>query len=155
MNININFGNFWDALSAIGTTSAVIVSLWLAKREEKNIFSVKMSWALGITRDNSIADPTFLTIDVFNKSKYSLTIEEVGFVRRKNGNKLAITNSNNFIEGSSGLNFKTDPKGAAMYILEEDYIREKVHQEWGDKVKIRAYIRDSSGKKHYSKRYLM
>lgn len=29
LNITINLGNIWDALSAIGTVGAVIISLWI------------------------------------------------------------------------------------------------------------------------------
>lgn len=153
MNINIDLGNVWEALSAVGTIGAVIVSLWLAKREEKSILLVKMSLAFGITTDDRIVDSPFLTIDVFNDSKYPITIEEVGFVKRKNGDKLTVRNSNEFIEGSSGLNFKTDSKTSAMYVLNRDRIQQLAHQKWGNKVKIRAYVRDSSGKKHFSKRH--
>lgn len=153
MNINIDLGNIWEALSAIGTTSAVIVSLWLARRDERRKLSVKMMLTYGIKMDNTIENTTFLSIDAFNEGKQILTIEEVGFVKRKKGKKMVITDSNLFMEGSSGLNFKIEPNSSAMYILERERMQIEVHQRWGGRSRVRAYVRDSSGKKHFSKRH--
>ena len=33
MNIQINFGNYWEAFSAIGTVLAVVVALWQIKKQ--------------------------------------------------------------------------------------------------------------------------
>lgn len=35
IDISIDLGNVWEMLSAVGTIGAVVVSLWLAKRESK------------------------------------------------------------------------------------------------------------------------
>lgn len=35
MKYTVNFGNIWDMLSAIGTTMAVIISLWSSKRKKR------------------------------------------------------------------------------------------------------------------------
>ncbi|MHC5375419.1 hypothetical protein ACYSNU_16745 [Enterococcus sp. LJL120] len=40
MKVNIELGNIWDMLGAFGTLGAVIVSLWLAKRETKTVIQI-------------------------------------------------------------------------------------------------------------------
>lgn len=153
MNISIEFGNIWEALSAVGTIGAVGVSLWLAMREERSIFSVNLKTSFGITKDNSLTNAPLLSIDAFNVSRHPLIIEEVGFVKSKNGEKLVIYDSNIFVDGSNGLNFKTESKASATYTLDLIHIQQATHRQWGDNIKIRAYVRDSSGKKHFSKKH--
>lgn len=43
MNLNIELGNVWEMLSAVGTLSAVIVSLFLAFRESKPDLKVRIT----------------------------------------------------------------------------------------------------------------
>ena len=43
MSISIDFGNFWDALSGIGTVAAVLFSLWLVRQENKSKSNLKLA----------------------------------------------------------------------------------------------------------------
>lgn len=78
MNIIIDLGNVWDALSALGTIGAVGLSLWLATRDEKVDFSVSLSSALGI-RDNSIDNLPYLIIESLNKVNFHLLLKKWDF----------------------------------------------------------------------------
>ncbi len=44
-SITVDFGNIWDALSAIGTVSATIIALWLAFDGRKKKLSASFIWA--------------------------------------------------------------------------------------------------------------
>lgn len=152
MNIIIDLGNVWDALSALGTIGAVGLSLWLATRDEKVDFSVSLSSALGI-RDNSIDNLPYLIIESLNKSKFPLTIEEVGFcIDKKDAKKLTVIDHSYLIEGSDKIPQKVEPLETAKYVFEQDKVIELAKKNWGENIEIRAYVRDTTKKTHYSKK---
>ncbi|MEE8882757.1 MAG: hypothetical protein SOI14_06400 [Lactococcus cremoris] len=152
MNIIIDLGNVWDALSALGTIGAVGLSLWLATRDEKVDFSVSLSSALGI-RDNSIDNLPYLIIESLNKSKFPLTIEEVGFcIDKKDAKKLTVIDHSYLIEGSDKIPQKVEPLETAKYVFEQDKVIELAKKNWGGNIEIRAYVRDTTKKTHYSKK---
>ena len=153
MNIYIDFGNMWDALSAVGTIGAVALSLWLATRAEKVKFSVSLSGALGIQWDNNIDDSPYLFVEPLNKSKFPLTIEEVGFCHNKKDTKrLAVLDQRYLIEGSDTISKRVEPLETAKYVFELDKIKELAKKTWGENIEIRAYVRDTTKKSHYSKK---
>lgn len=153
MNINIDLGNLWEALSAIGTIGAVIVSLWLARKDDKKKFQVVLKTSFGIRDDNSMDETPYLSIDAVNKSNIPLTIEEVGFINKKDGNKVTVTDQRTLIQGSNQLPNKTEPYSLAMFVLNHEQILKELHKKWSPGKKVRAYVRDSSGKYHFSKHY--
>lgn len=153
MNINIDFGNIWEALSAIGTIGAVALSLWLATREGKVDFSVSLSSALGIRDNNSIADSPYLIIKSLNKSKFPLTVEEVGFcIDKKDSKRLTVIDQRYLGEGSDKIPQKVEPLETARYVFDQDKIIELAKKTWGENIEIRAYVRDTTKKTHYSKK---
>lgn len=153
MNINIDFGNVWDALSAIGTIGAVIVSLCLATREGKVDFTVELSSAIGIRDDDSVDDSPYLLVESLNKSKFPLTIEEVGFcIDKKDSKKLTVMDQRYLIEGSDKIPQKVEPLETAKYVFELHKIKELAKKTWGENIEIRAYVRDVTKKMHYSKK---
>lgn len=153
MNINIDFGNIWEALSAIGTIGAVALSLWLATREEKVDFSVSLSSGLGIRYNNSTDDSPYLIINSLNKSKFPLTVEEVGFcIDKKDSKRLAVIDQHYLGEGSDKIPQKVEPLETARYVFDQDKIIELAKKTWGENIEIRAYVRDTTKKTHYSKK---
>ncbi|WKG34447.1 hypothetical protein [Lactococcus lactis] len=153
MNINIDFGNIWEALSAIGTIGAVALSLWLATREEKVDFSVSLSSGLGIRYNNSTDDSPYLIINSLNKSKFPLTVEEVGFcIDKKDSKRLAVIDQRYLGEGSDKIPQKVEPLETARYVFDQDKIIELAKKTWGENIEIRAYVRDTTKKTHYSKK---
>ncbi|MGF2004093.1 hypothetical protein ACQUE4_09275 [Lactococcus lactis] len=152
MNIIIDLGNVWDALSALGTIGAVGLSLWLATRDGKVDFSVSLSSTLGIL-DNSIDNLPYLIIESLNKSKFPLTIEEVGFcIDKKDAKKLTVIDQSYLIEGSDKIPQKVEPLETAKYIFEQDKVIKLAKKIWGENIEIRAYVRDTTKKTHYSKK---
>lgn len=84
MSISIDFGNFWDALSGIGTVAAVIFSLWLVRQENRSKIKFEVS---GIKEPNVMisakgygkATP-IITFSCNNYSKFPVNITAVGLV---------------------------------------------------------------------------
>ncbi|MCX4168237.1 hypothetical protein ORY94_09915 [Enterococcus casseliflavus] len=82
MNISIDFGNFWDALSGIGTIAAVLFSLWLVRQDNKSKIKFEVS---GIKETNMIisangyGDATpIIGFSCNNYSKFPVDITSVG-----------------------------------------------------------------------------
>ena len=149
MDINIDFGNIWEALSAVGTIGAVVVSLWLARRDTKKKILVNLSSGIGM----GIGSDLCLTLDAVNISDTHLEIEEVGFFYKKNAKKLVIMGTQALVDGSAEIPCRVAPMSKAMFIFNADNIVNSVHNEWGKNVRIKGYVRDSVGNVHFSKKH--
>lgn len=53
MNVTIDLGNIWDALSGIGTVSAVVLSLWLVRKENKTHVNILRGSRIQVFQDQS------------------------------------------------------------------------------------------------------
>lgn len=87
MEINIDLGNIWEMLSAIGTISAVVVSLWLARRSEKvnlklDVEGIMETKAIMEERARGNAEQV-ISFECFNYSKYPITLSSMGFMLYK------------------------------------------------------------------------
>ena len=92
MNINVDFGNIWDALSAIGTVGAVVLSLVFAYVKKKKAIKVSP------THDGvfSIRDTL-----VISKPEYEqITITDFGYIRYR---KKSLINED-FYVSEDGIN---------------------------------------------------
>ncbi len=150
MNININFGNIWEALSAIGTIGAVGVSLLLARRDSKKKILVNLSFAGGIGM--GAESGFYLTLDAVNISDTTLEIEEIGFFYKKTAKRLTILGTQALVEESAEIPYRVAPMSKAMYIIKSNNIVTSAHNEWGENVRIKGYVRDSIGNMHFSKK---
>lgn len=84
MSISIDFGNFWDALSGIGTVAAVLFSLWLVRQENKSKIKFEVS---GIEETNVMISANgygeatpIISFSCNNYSKFPVNITVVGLV---------------------------------------------------------------------------
>lgn len=94
MQIIIDFGNIWEMLSAVGTIAAVIVSLYLSRKENTPIFDIDV---LGINKPVNIVNqgslynkenPDFkevISFEIKNHSNYEVEISSIklAFIRKK------------------------------------------------------------------------
>ena len=95
----------------------------------------------------------YLIIESLNKSKFPLTIEEVGFcIDKKDAKKLTVIDHSYLIEGSDKIPKKVEPLETAKYVFEQDKVIELAKKIWGENIEIRAYVRDTTKKTHYSKK---
>lgn len=73
MSINIDFGNIWDMLSAIGTIGAVVISLILSFREKRESIKVAI-----------VSEPqsdSYYNISLSKNNTSAFQIEEIGFIK--------------------------------------------------------------------------
>lgn len=80
INIDLDLGNLWEMLSSVGTIAAVIVSLWLAKRESK--IRVKFhvegfDQPLNITTGSLEKFTTIISFKFYNLSNYQISITSI------------------------------------------------------------------------------
>lgn len=75
LNITIDFGNFWDMLSAIGTLLAVILSLWFSYQSNKPKLKMKLATL------KSYKDLDFLLLTKGSADDY--TFIEFGYIKPK------------------------------------------------------------------------
>ncbi|HEM5253786.1 TPA: hypothetical protein U1337_002190, partial [Streptococcus suis] len=80
MKIVIDFGNIWEALSAIGTVGAVMVSLYLARRDTVNKVKVASSFVMSM---NPLDKTVYTNITVTNVGRQEVIITEVGITHAK------------------------------------------------------------------------
>lgn len=84
MNISINLGNFWDAISAISTTAAVIFSLWLVRHDEKINLQVLVGSQLEIQNDEHgmkifSGGENIIQTRIYNAGKKSAAVSFIGY----------------------------------------------------------------------------
>ena len=88
--INIDLGNLWEMLSAIGTIGAVIVSLWLVRYENKIKVALEVegvNQTACIISQGGYGEMTrIVTFNIANLSKCTIEISAIGFhvVKKKN-----------------------------------------------------------------------
>lgn len=80
INIDLDLGNLWEMLSAVGTIAAVIVSLWLARRESR--IRVKFhvegfDQPMNITTGSLEIFTTIISFEFYNLSNYQISITSI------------------------------------------------------------------------------
>lgn len=80
INIDLDLGNLMEMLSAVGTIAAVIVSLWLARRESR--IRVKFhvegfDQPMNITTGSLEIFTTIISFEFYNLSNYQISITSI------------------------------------------------------------------------------
>lgn len=81
MNIHVDLGNLWEMLSAVGTIGAVVVSLYLARKNDMQKVSVVFESAYRISDEQDRTE--YATITATNIGNPPVTIIEIGLKRSK------------------------------------------------------------------------
>lgn len=83
MSISIDFGNFWDALSGIGTVAAVIFSLWIVRRDSKVNIKLMIGSRLKIDEGNGLILGSDLDkiihVQAYNAGTSTVGVSFIGF----------------------------------------------------------------------------
>lgn len=145
--INIDLGNLWEMLSAIGTVGAVIISLFLVRADNKKDIKVKYSFAYLFSTEKTSDDPS-LAIELINNSKMKIKIKEVGVIKKGHDKRLPFIRPS---EGSSEIPVLLDEQEDVSYYQPMYAIKQGI-KDAGYKGRIRAYAKDSTGKMYYSKK---
>lgn len=75
--ITYDLGNLADWLAALGTISAVIVALYLSRKDEKPRARVKSTFSYGVTYDGKMTEhPIHISMEIVNIGKVPINLEE-------------------------------------------------------------------------------
>ncbi|MDV2633862.1 hypothetical protein RZO31_13500 [Lactococcus lactis] len=142
MKINIDLGNVWEALSAIGTIGAVIVSLVLAYRKGKK--DIKITAGYDQLFNNRVA------IIVSKSPLEQVTIIDFGYIKLK---KVSLKSESYFIS-EDGVHQIADTLPFNFHLQLRIYFTffNSLKIKQGDK--IRYYIKDIEGNIYKSPKFL-
>ncbi|MCZ8465841.1 hypothetical protein O8I67_02065 [Streptococcus uberis] len=165
-SININFGNIWDALSAIGTIGAVIVSLWLAlpnKFQLGKIILQGVDEPLHLVTSNSVK--RYIGFDFINNSDFEYEINSVNILidpkispknslkknklKYKSKYKILVTNN---MESVGKLPLKINPKDIGNIYYNYDIFFNELIEKCNNQ-EILFCLRTNTGKYFYSKKF--
>lgn len=80
INIDLDLGNVWEMLSAVGTIAAVIVSLWLARRESRiriNYHIEGFDEPMNITSGSLDNFTRIISFEFYNLGNYQISITSI------------------------------------------------------------------------------
>ncbi|MHC0040974.1 hypothetical protein [Streptococcus anginosus] len=151
MNIVINLGNVWEALSAIGTVGAVIVSLYLTRRDTVNKVKVSTSVALPV---GSLDKKIYTNVTVTNIGRQEVIITQVGVTHSKfSKRKFAFVTSIGIFQNKLPINLKSgefDNFGCV-----EEKLKDSFRLKYLSGKKVYGYAIDSLGKTYFSKKFIL
>ena len=83
MSINLDLGNLWDMLSAIGTVGAVIFSLWLVRKDNKAVIRLMIGSRIKVNGDSRLITESNLDkviqVSAYNAGSITVGISFIGF----------------------------------------------------------------------------
>ncbi|MDT2805229.1 hypothetical protein [Vagococcus lutrae] len=100
MSLNIDFGNLWDMISALSTAGAVILSMWIIRKENKSEFKIFLN-SENIQREDEngfglYSSRKIIKARAYNSGKNTVGISFTGFwlVKKKPFLKRIISRNN-------------------------------------------------------------
>ncbi|ENZ5632730.1 hypothetical protein ACQ63C_000569 [Enterococcus hirae] len=147
MNINIDLGNLWEMLSAVGTVGAVILSLVLALREKNRHITVL------ITTEQYSGHSYIITL--CKSPMDAFLLEDIGYERfglkkslkAKFDNGFEILDSNEVAKAQKQFPFSFSNDNLIKIGLWDWEYKNLINK------KIKFYVRDNNGKYHKSNKF--
>ena len=143
MTININLGNLWEMLSAIGTISAVVLSLFLAYKSSQRKININSSYDVSFNRSPSL---------ILSKNSFEqFTIMDIGYIYHfkkysLKSLKFYITGEDGEYEISNVLPFNFSTRNTIHIVF---YKKELIGL---DSKKIKYYATDMEGNVYKTKK---
>lgn len=176
MNINIDLGNLWEMLSALGTIGAIFVSLWMAAPSRIVIGTLKEE---GFTESMHVVNPydpnsNFIRVcgfNLVNRNDYIYNVKGVFLALKESNNllpnniinkrfnkeeKLFILTDKICLKGYSSVTQKVEGKSTCDFIFYRDQLIESMIKQGIEKNKCYisfGYVRLSDGKKIRTKNF--
>lgn len=170
MNVSIDLGNIWDMLSAVGTVGAVVLSMWLIRKESKTDISILIGFdyitheiSSGITGSSM---DRMIKINAYNSEKKATGVSFIGFgVGIKKQSFLKRVFNKNNLEFSTYIStidklFENpemeliEPgKMTKEYLMECQYLYDvgSSYAESNGDLLVTAEVQDFNGKRYYGK----
>lgn len=149
MNIQVDLGNIWEMLSAIGTIGAVVVSLYLARKNDMQKVDVVFNKAYLIPKEQDQTE--YATITVTNVGNPPVTIIEVGLTHSKlSDHRWVFVCSYSVFENKLPVKLEsseTKTFGTAVEIFRKLFVKDEPSHN-----KAYAYVKTTTGRVFYSKK---
>ena len=151
MKVIVDLGNIWEALSAIGTIGAVVVSLYLSRKDSINKVRVSTQAALLM---GSLDKKVYTNVTVTNVGRQEVVIAQVGVTHSKCAKvKFAFMKSIGIFNNTLPTYLKTgefNNFGCFEEELKQQFIQNRLSRK-----KAYGYAIDSLGKVYFSKQFLL
>lgn len=149
MNIQVDLGNIWEMLSAIGTIGAVIVSLYLAQKNDMQKVNVSFDWGYVFSDDE--APTEIATITVTNVGNPPVTINQVGLKHSKSSDRrMALVRSNDVFDNKLPVKLESS-ETKTFGLAAENFRKLFLKNEPSHKIAY-AYAQTTTGRFFYSKK---
>lgn len=153
MSIIINFGNFWEMLSAIGTVGAVVISLWLSSRNERPQLYIHYCIECA---DEGVPETYIFEIINIGRVPTTLLYEGISMHSRNHFNTEVgfdgiINWSHNDKNWPTSYANTLRPGESVVLEVEEEVMKKTIHNLTGkkNKKKLYFYIVDSTNRRHF------
>lgn len=145
--ITYDLGNISDWLTCIGTISAVIVALYLAKRDDKPRAKVKSTNSYGVTYGGDISrHPIFINLEIVNIGKIPIHLAECTIqMSRFNNARMA------FPDGGQNVKILLNPGEFYEHKLSYEPIYNYLKSKGIKKLKTYIFFKSSLGKVYKAK----
>ncbi|WP_413487009.1 hypothetical protein [Carnobacterium maltaromaticum] len=140
ININIEFGNLWEVLTAIGTIGAVVVSLYFSLKSNKKEISVILG------KDIRFQDEYQLTLSKNPIDMFLLT--EVWIIQNFKKKKLSVKEMDILNSKEVSVDYSLPYLFSDLNIIILSFYNNNLDEYIGKKVKF--LVIDSNGNKFYS-----
>ena len=151
MKVIVDLGNIWEALSAIGTIGAVVVSLYLSRKDSINKVRVSTQAALLM---GSLDKKVYTNVTVTNVGRQEVVIAQVGVTHSKCAKvKFAFMKSIGIFNNTLPTYLKTG-EFADFGCIQENLRQQFINKHLSGK-KAYGYAIDSLGKIYFSKKFVL
>lgn len=142
-NVIYDLGSITDWLTALGTIGAVIVALYLSRRETKPRAKVTASFSHAVGPFGVSEDPIAISAEIVNLGLIPIHLKECTIAL---GKKKMI-----FPDGSQNVDKLINPGELYQHQLNYEFIKTFLESEGINKLKTYLYFKDARGKKYKSK----
>ncbi|WP_346216374.1 hypothetical protein NSQ14_11855 [Caldifermentibacillus hisashii] len=143
-----DLGSITDWLTAIGTISAVIVALYLSRRDTKPKAKVSTSFSYLVYLYGVDDSPEFLTVGIVNQGLVPIHLKECTI-------SMGRKNRAAFPDGSHNVDRLLKPGEYYEHRLNYEQILNGIRHYNITKFKTYAYFQDASGRKYKSKKIII
>jgi hypothetical protein len=141
-----DLGKITDWLSSIGTISAVIVALYLARRERKPRAIVSSTVSYGISAFGASNGPIHLNLSIVNIGSIPIHLKECTVqVNKWSKDRMA------FLDGSHNVDKLLGPGEYYEHTLSYEELRKFYVSKKVKKINTYGYFKDGVGKKYKTK----
>ncbi|EMC52195.1 hypothetical protein LGX01_04220 [Streptococcus mutans] len=151
MKVIIDLGNIWEALSAIGTIGAVVVSLYLSRKDSINKIRVSTQVTIPV---GSLDKKIYTNVTITNVGRQEVIITQVGVTHSRYAKKKFAFITNMGIFNNMLPSYLKTGEFADFGYIQENLRQQFINKHLSGK-KAYGYAIDSLGKIYFSKKFVL